>query len=168
MPSRLFLTTVFFLIAATIVESQARVIHISIANNSDETSKEVSDRLSGKLGSTLRYALTSPETADLLVDIVCVKLNSGSLACTHPTRYYPDPQNTLSETLPAAVIIGDSEWVAQSIFDNLVRDTSDEKLKALAERLTSGTSKYWLLGYDVGLDAGKNSCVPKPKTAPKQ
>jgi hypothetical protein len=169
MPSRLFLAALFFSFAAQIVLAQGKVMHVMVDPNPNDASQEVGSLLRGKIGSTLRYALTDVEKADLIISIVCVQLkSSGAVACTNPTNYYPDLDSSLHSDLNEAIVTGDKEWVAQNFFDYFVRDTSDDKLKELAEKLSRSTSKVWVEAYNLGVESGKAACAPKPKPVPKQ
>jgi hypothetical protein len=157
----------FFVFAATSVNAQGKVVKVAVDGGSDKPSQEMAELVRGKVGSTLRYALTEIKTANIAIDIVCIDVPAlNGIACTAPTQYYPDLKNSLYRSLPDSIWTGSRAYVAQSIFDTFVEQTTDEKLSVLAQSLEDGTAKAWMNGYNLGEYAGKKECLPELKPAP--
>jgi hypothetical protein len=97
-----------------------------------------------------------------------MQLSGGTLACTAPMRYYPDPENTLYEALPSHIVTGDAPWIAEQLFNSLVENGSEQKLKEINERIRYGRTAAWGEGYTEGVQAACGSPKPTPKPAPKQ
>jgi hypothetical protein len=166
MPSRLCLTVLLCCLVAPTVRAQAKVIHVFVESNPDKPSQDIAILLRGKIGSTLRYALTDFKKAEITISLVCVDLKAG-VACAFPTKYYPEEEGLLHEDMPSGLITGDKEWVAQNIFDEFVAESSDDKLKKLTDLISYASSKVWTDGFGAGIESEKAQCEKASKTTPK-
>jgi hypothetical protein len=155
-----------FLLCTGSLAAQARVIKVSVTAEDDKTSKDVTEILRGKIGSTLRYALSEPAPALLTVDVVCVSVGTINVACTAPTLYYPDAARGLSWSLPVSVAVGDPNYVAEALFNYFVASSSDDKLTEGEASLAFGTAKFYQEGYGNGFKAGVASVSKPPASTP--
>jgi hypothetical protein len=148
--------------------AQGPVLKVSVVASSDK-SKEVAEIIRAKIGSTLRYSLSETGTANFFVNIICVPSGSN-VACAAPTTYYSSKAYELARPLQASIAVGDSEWVARSLFDEFVIDTSAEKLDAIDRDMLAVTNNIKSDGFKVGYATADAICKgkPIPTTIPKE
>jgi hypothetical protein len=143
-------------------------VKVIVSPQDNKSSKDVADILQGKIGSTLRYALTTDvKEAVILMDVLCVDVTINQFACTAPTSYYPAELHGLYGRVLTGIAIGSATYVAESLFNSFVQGSSDEKLKAIDQFITAGTSSMWWEGFNEGYKAGKKA-AQKPPGPPKK
>src|SRR5271156_3686297 len=98
--------TLAFLLLGSSLAAQGKVLKVYVGAEDNKQSKDVGDILRGKIGSTLRYALSEVGPAVITLDVVCVEITTANVACTAPTLYYPEKDHGLFGTLPASIAIG--------------------------------------------------------------
>jgi hypothetical protein len=152
----------------SVVAAAQGTVKVIVSPEDNKPSKDVADILQGKIGSTLRYALTTDvKEALILVDVLCVDVTINQFACTAPTLYYPAKFNGLSGRLLTSLAIGSSAYVADVLFNSFVGASSDEKLKAIDQTITAETLSMWFEAYKEGYEAGQKA-AQKPPAAPKK
>ena len=120
------------------VFAQNHPVHVMVtpANNAP-VSHEISDRLAGRIGASSRYALTSAASAEIMLSVECAPNSVGDrqigVTCGSSIAYWPVEGVLLSTELAGMIAVGAESAVAESLFDDFVQDTSDEKLAEAAK-----------------------------------
>lgn len=99
----------------------------------------------------------------IAIDVVCVDVTSGSVACTAPS-YYPEKSYGLSGNLVGTIAVGSPFYVAQSLFDSFVESSSDPNLASVEKRISAMTDKFMIDGFTEGYGAGRDACGAAKKT----
>lgn len=169
MIGKFVLRTLAFLLLGSALAAQGKVLKVYVGSEENKPSKDVGDILRGKIGSTLRYALSELGPAAITIDVVCVEITTANVACTAPTSYYPEKGHGLFGTLSASIAIGTPLYVAQTLFDSFVTNSADPSLAAVEKIINAGTVQQWFDGYGEGYQAGVKSCTEpqKPPAKPK-
>jgi hypothetical protein len=104
--------------------------------NNNATTKEVTNRLIGQIGSSSRYALLTDTAADVLVLVEClpvtVREQRIGVACHTELMFYSVSGVGIATDLTGYMGTGAELDVAQDLFDSFVKQTSDEKLSVAA------------------------------------
>jgi hypothetical protein len=157
---RFVLCAAALLILSAIAFGQGQVVKVNVDSADNEESKSVASILRGKIGSTLRYALTEPTSADVLIQVLCVSGRDGS-ACAEQATYYSAKAYGTAFGLATQVSLGDAKEVAQGFFDHLVEQTSAEKLQSYDTSQLFSMNKIWAKGYAEGFADAHESCGGK-------
>jgi hypothetical protein len=148
---------------------QRKTVKVYVLPGENQASKDVASTVSGKIGSTLRYALTTDlVSAEITVEILCLTPTERGVACGIFGVYYPVGYKHLSRTLITDIVTGSNEFVAQALFNDFVRESSDEELNKAEDSLKSKTLEYWMEGHMAGYDKGKAEQCKPPEPAPKK
>jgi hypothetical protein len=149
MKSPLIAALVLFL--ASVAQAQSKAVKVLVVASNPE-SKEVSDRLAGLIGSSSRYALVSNAVADVdvIVGVSCLSSEVAGqkvgVVCHSDMSYLLIQDVPFDTRLTDTIATGNESYVAQSLFDNFVQETSDEKLSEKASdfksRLNVVISRY--------------------------
>ncbi len=129
------------LIFSTVSVAQTHSVRI-ISETSD--SKEIAEGVAARLGGATRYSIVAVPGAEIVVDITCLKLESiKGRVCNYSFDYYPD--NVFLRTrIGTPGIIFDSDFVviAEYIFDEAVKASTDAALKVSETALLKNISEY--------------------------
>jgi hypothetical protein len=119
---------------------QGKTVKVYVLPGENQASKDVASTVSGKIGSTLRYALTTDlVSAEITVEILCLTSTERGVAYGIFGVYYPVGYKHLSRTLITDIVTGSNEFVAQALFNDFVRESSDEELSEAEDSLKSKT-----------------------------
>lgn len=133
-----FTLAVLALAFASAVMAQNQPVKIQVMSSSDAPSQEMADRLKGHIGSSSRYALVTvagSESIALYVDCLSDTTNDGrnlGITCHIEIKYWPVEDVALAADLDGSMAAGDETYVAQTLYDSFVQETSDEKLNQAA------------------------------------
>jgi hypothetical protein len=160
---RFALFVVVLLIPYTTASAQT-ALKVFVTSDGNQDTKEVGQLLRGKIGSTLRYSLTeSVVGADLGMEVICLPVGmaaangrTATVACSSPTLYFSIKNYSLPYSLLGVILIGDRQYVAEHLFDNLVEDTSPDKLQEMDDVLAQKVVDIFGDGYSAGITAEKN------------
>ena len=123
---------------ASAVMAQNQPVKIRVISEPNAPSSEMADRLKGRIGSSSRYALVTvagSESINLYVQCLSNTTESGrnlGIVCHAEITYWPVSDVTLSTDLTGSMATGEETYVAQSLYDSFVQQTSDEKLNLAA------------------------------------
>jgi hypothetical protein len=156
---KLWLTVAMLIVCAGATYGQGKTLATFVDLSGDANSKTVSEILAAKIGSTLRYGLTSNVlSATLTISMICLNIEGRGYACSVTADYYPDASPTEFIPLPNILVVGSAEKVADGIFEDFVMDTSDDKLTEAKQLLDKRTFKVWQDGYVAGVAAEMKDC----------
>jgi hypothetical protein len=119
------------------VFAQSQPIRVMVTAGANQESRDVADRLSGRLGISSRYALVSTGATQVLLAVSClrnVSIDGRKLGvtCYFDLSYWPVDGVALFTALPGTIAEGDELYVTEGLFDDFVKETSDEKLAKAA------------------------------------
>jgi hypothetical protein len=163
--------TLLFLSATAFAQASLKVF---VTGEGNGDTMEVAQLLRGRIGSTLRYSLTEEAAgADLGVEVICVSVGTpqaggrtAMVACSSPTIYFSSKHYNLTYSLLGIIMTGDRQYVAEHLFDNLIEDTSPEKLEKMDSVLAAKAREIYMDGYTAAALAEHNlkkSTTPAPK-----
>jgi hypothetical protein len=145
------------------VNAQARIVKVSVVPEDNAESKFMGEMLTGKLGSTLRYAVVSEPSEEVIVSVTCLSTSVEYEACSIDPTYFPPGFYGLSIDLGGNMAVGKPDYVAQSLFDGLVAASTDEKLDKKYALLSDSVSSIQRRSFSAGVDEGKKACKPSAK-----
>jgi hypothetical protein len=130
---KILLIVIVFLIGSAAF-AQSSPIRVRVLAGGDNTvSREVADNLAGKIGSTSRYALVTTDDFAISVTVGCLTVQTNGytigVACTTDITYWPVQGVALSWNPGSYLALGPKPEVADLVFNDFVRETSDENLK---------------------------------------
>ena len=162
MTAQFGLSVIGFLLLAASLAAQGKVVPVHVEAADNDLSRAVAIELRGKLGSTLRYALTEVKDAVLLLNVVCMPIDDrGHAACASPTDYYSNADSGAHDSVQSGVSVGSVASVSEAIFNIIITNTSDAKLEEIKKRIDEVNLASWMKGYMEGRDYEKEHCAPK-------
>jgi hypothetical protein len=97
--------------------AQGTVVKVVVNPSGEDSGWAVASLISGKIGSTLRHALSNPKDAELGINVICIALDVGrAVACTAASR----KDDTLGSGRYSHLLIGPtahgrlSEWTVRN------------------------------------------------------
>ena len=161
------------LISAAVASPQESLpIKVKVLAESTDESKEAAKELMGRIGSSSRYALIdehtfpglngSPPSAYINLFVFCTPISKqlSSVVCDAYATYNAIDDKGERRLGGTFAIDTSVREAANRLFNSFVRDSSDEKIKEVRERIEVEYLNIWNAGYSHGR---VEACAPAKK-----